>query len=103
MSSEPTPQQVLATPMQPNDAGAITVRAYLVELLYEVWRSREGFSGKRPFGNSGWEHDLYESLGRAGYIRYIEDEHGYCEDMDQATGDRLIALAIRALEVPDVE
>ena len=44
-------QRVLNLPMQDNDAGAATIRDYLVALVREVWRERDGFSGKRPFGN----------------------------------------------------
>jgi hypothetical protein len=41
-----------------NDAGADTVRDYLKALLLKLWEEEEGFSGKRPFGNSGWKHEL---------------------------------------------
>jgi hypothetical protein len=41
-----------------SDAGDnITVRDYLFKILMMVWD--EGFDGKRPFGNSGWDHELY--------------------------------------------
>lgn len=74
----PTPGQVLATPMGPNDAGAQTVRGYLVELLATVWREEEGFSGKRPFGNSGWQHELCDALAAVGYVGLVEHgHHGY--------------------------
>jgi hypothetical protein len=46
----------------------ITVRQYLRELLSELWEEEESFSGKRPFGNSGWQHDLYRPLHKAGFI-----------------------------------
>lgn len=39
--------------MPPNGAGAATVGEYLAKLLAELWLHDEGFSGKRPFGNSG--------------------------------------------------
>ena len=52
-----------------SDAGdAMTVRQYLHALLRAVWEDQEGFSGKRPFGNSGWEHDLYGPLAKAGFV-----------------------------------
>ena len=41
-----------------NDAGASTVRHYLWCLLHAVWTEEEGFNGKRPFGNSGWQHEV---------------------------------------------
>lgn len=43
--------------MGENDAGALTVRDYLKALLRRLWLEQEGFSGKRPFGNSGWEDE----------------------------------------------
>lgn len=98
---DPTGQQILATPMQPNDANAATIRGYLVLLLAAVWRENEGFSGKRPFGNSGWDMELYRALGEAGYIRWILDEDGEIEDFDDETGDRLIESAISALADPE--
>lgn len=45
-----------------NDAGAETVRDYLKALLAALWNEGEGFSGKRPLGNSGWEHELLVPL-----------------------------------------
>ena len=59
---ELTGKMVLSVPMLPNDAEAKTVREYLVALARTVWEEGEGFSGKRPFGNSGWEHEVYNSL-----------------------------------------
>lgn len=96
----PTPTQVLDTPMPDNDAEATTVRGYLVELLATLWHQEEGFSGKRPFGNSSWTHELYAALGDAGFIRYVRNEDGYCEDVDSDLGRKLIADAIQALGEP---
>ncbi len=87
---------VLAVEMSDNDAGAATIGDYLVALLGEVWASGEGFSGKRPFGNSGWEHDLYLPLVRAGLVRG-EIVDGYLEDYDRLAARALITRAIRAL------
>lgn len=88
---------ILDTPMEPNDSGATTIRGYLVALLAAVWDQSEGFSGKRPFGNSGWDWDLYGALVKAGHINGRFDEDGYIEDVDEQTGDRLIRAAIQAL------
>lgn len=60
---------VLNCRMQPNDADAPTVGVYLMRLAQEVWREGEGFSGKRPFGNSGWEYEVELALATAGLIR----------------------------------
>jgi hypothetical protein len=91
------PSVVLALPMQENDARASTVREYLIALVAELWREGECFSGKRPFGNSGWECDLYHPLLTAGLIDGELDENGYIEDVDDKAGAKLIAAAIKAL------
>jgi hypothetical protein len=87
---------VLNVPMDPttNDAQASSVRHYLGLLLLTVWRQKEGFSGKRPFGNSSWEYDLYRSLIEAGLLPGQLDENGLVEKMDHQIGHALIASAI---------
>jgi hypothetical protein len=58
----PMPQPIDVAGMQgalelrfDSDAGDnITIRDYLRILLETLWEEGEGFSGKRPFGNSGW-------------------------------------------------
>lgn len=62
-----TIQDVLNCPLEENDSGADTVKGYLQALLYALWAEGEGFSGKRPFGNSGWEYDLTEPLIEKGF------------------------------------
>jgi hypothetical protein len=99
-TTTPTGQQILDTPMEANDALAETVKGYLVALLASLWREGEGFSGKRPFGNSGWDGELYAALVKAGYITGSFDEDGYLESADDADGDRLISLAIKTLAGP---
>lgn len=51
-----------------SDVGSGTIREYLHALLLAVWEEGEGFSGKRPFGNSGWEFDLYVPLAKEGFL-----------------------------------
>lgn len=64
-----TGAQVAAIPLPPNseaasESGASTVGGYLIALLRQLWQEEEGFSGKRPFGNSGWTWDLYAVVGQ---------------------------------------
>jgi len=96
-----TPQQVLDLPLPDNDSGASTVRGYLIALLTELWQEGEGFSGKRPFGNSSWEYDLYAALGKAGAISGLTfDEDGYLNqfpDDSKREADALILAAISSL------
>lgn len=67
----------------------LTVRGYLRTLLQTLWDEQEGFSGKRPFGNSGWEYSLYAPLIKEGFIKGSIDEDGYVETI----GDRRAAHA----------
>lgn len=76
--------EILDLPMSENDAGAKTVRGYLKRLLMELWEQGEGFSGKRPFGNSDWEYDIYHALATAGKAPGTVDEDGFPEDTTEA-------------------
>lgn len=97
-TTTPDPQAVLSLPLDPdNDSGATTVRGYLIKLLETLWREQEGFSGKRPFGNSSWECDLLIPLVKAGLIEGSLDEDGYLETLDDGAGEAVILAAIKAL------
>lgn len=62
------------------DCDARSIRHYLFRLLETLWIEDEGFSGKRPFGNSGWQYDLHEPLVRIGAIKgEIDENDGYTE------------------------
>lgn len=87
---------VLAAKMRPNDANAATVKDYLKTLLTEMWVQEEGFSGKRPFGNSGWQWELYITLVQAGFVSgEISDEE--LIQFDEKAADDAILAAIKAL------
>lgn len=94
---------VLDLPMKPNDADAETVRQYLVTLLSTLWDEGEGFSGKRPLGDSGWEWDLLNPVQEAGLIHGVFDEEGYVltgrdrSAEQERLGRELIAQAILRL------
>lgn len=81
---------VLSYPMTDNDAEAETVGHYLYTLLWTLWQHGEGFSGKRPFGNSCWENELYLPLVAGGFVNGELDEHGYVEDVDYKAANKLI-------------
>jgi len=99
----PTPQQVLDLALPDNDANAATVRDYLVALTREVWSDGEGFSGKRPFGNSGWQGDFDKTFIEAGWVEGRLDADGWVEDVDSAQVDTLVRSAIDALAARPVE
>lgn len=67
-----------------------TTRQYLYALLSTLWDEQEGFSGKRPFGNSGWEYDLYKPLIKAGYLKGKLDSQGYIEKVNDKQGKALV-------------
>lgn len=92
-----TPQQLLDLPLPDNDSGASTVRGYLAALTERVWEENECFSGKRPFGNGGWQFDLYVPMIRAGLVGGTFYEDGDLEDVDEDAADKLILEAIRAM------
>lgn len=94
---QPTPEQVLACPMPPNDPEAETVGDYLITLLATVWAEKEGFSGKRPFGTSGWTLDIEGALVRAGLVKGAIDGFGLARAFDPAAVEALVGNAIRAL------
>ncbi len=67
-----------------------TLRGFFCALAMEVWRQGEGFSGKRPFGNSGWQYDVYAALIKAGHIKGTLDEEGYVDEVNEQEVDKLI-------------
>lgn len=89
-------QYVLALPMEDNDANAKTIGEYLVMLLAALWDRGESFSGKRPFGNSGWKYDLYIPLVRARLVKgsFIDD---YLDEFDILAAQKLISETIQFL------
>lgn len=89
---------ILEIPMDQNDIDARTVGEYLRCLLTTVWEEGEGFSGKRPFGNSDWKWDVYAALVKAGVVGGALDEDGYLDDdLDTDAADRVIYAAIHTM------
>ncbi|HEY8878251.1 MAG TPA: hypothetical protein VIN03_11845 [Roseateles sp.] len=76
------------------DSGAKSVREYLRELLSELWHEEECFSGKRPFGNSGWQWDVYRELVAANLVNGQLDRDGNLEDFDEEAGALLMQAVI---------
>lgn len=90
-------QEALDTKFMCHDLGEeIAVRDYLKRLLHTLFEQGEGFSGKRPFGNSGWENDLAVPMIVGGFIAGEIDD-GYGELADQDAFDALIHKLIDAL------
>ena len=84
-------------PMGENDAGAKTIGEYFKKLLLTLWKEGEGFSGKRPFGNSGWDYEIYAALIKAGVVPGNLDEDGYVENIDYDKADIAVMEAIESI------
>jgi len=90
-------EDISTIPLGPNDVGAGTIGEYLGYLLLKLWEEEEGFSGKRPFGNSGWQGVVYDALVRAKLVSGTFDEYGYAEEVDTQAADEMICGYIRTL------
>lgn len=86
---------VLSFPMKENSADAKTIGEYLYKLLYNVYNMGESFSGKRPFGNGGWEHELYEALVEGNFIPGSLDEDGYIVEFNEKAAHAIIFKCIK--------
>jgi hypothetical protein len=86
---------VLALRFESDDLNReLTIREWLAELLLTLWREEEGFSGKRPFGNSGWQRDVAAVLIKAGAITGKLDEYGQVAEADDEELKDVIENAI---------
>lgn len=74
----------------------VSLREYLHELLPTLWEEGEGFSGKRPFGNSGWEFDVYAFLVKAGAVEGELDEDDRYEKCDKLAANKMMPGLIAA-------
>lgn len=97
-------EEILNTPIGSDDfPDCLTVKDYFYSLLYKLWEEGEGFNGKRPFGNSGWEYDLYKPLLVCGAVSGRLDEDGCIEDVDTKAADALVFKLIdHVFGVPEV-
>lgn len=84
-------RDILALPMGENDADAATIGQYIMILGEMLFEERDDFSGKRPFGNSGWIYGVYEALVAGNALEGRLDEDGYLEDVDNDAADAIIA------------
>lgn len=58
-----TEQEILNLKFYCNDLNReVTIGEYFKELLQALWIEEESFSGKRPFGNSGWQSEVEQVL-----------------------------------------
>lgn len=64
-----TPLEALDKKFDAHDRNKkLTYRKYFNDLLTQLFSEGEGFSGKRPFGNSGWDYGLTLGLVQIGAV-----------------------------------
>lgn len=88
-------RKILNLPMEDNDADAATIGDYLAILLQTVLEEGESFSGKRPFGNSGWISELITPLVHNNLIDGSLDEDG---NIIEASDEEAIELLCRCID-----
>lgn len=86
---------ILKVSMQKNDAGVNTIGQYLGKLLQDLWDEGEGFSSKRPFGNSGWQYELYTALVASGHVVGFIGDDGYLDSVDVDDAHKVVKDAIK--------
>lgn len=78
-----------------------SIADYFKLQLSTLWEEGEGFSGKRPFGNSGWEGCLEYVLVKhgciAGKIDEEDDEYPEVYDVDRKEYETFVQQMIEAL------
>lgn len=68
----------------------MTIREYLRNILDTLWAEEESFNSKRPFGNSGWQWDVYQALIRGGFIDGKLDSDGYIAKFDEKKANQFV-------------
>jgi len=84
-------EKVLDLEVEPHGSPKTTIRKYLHKLLSMVWEHRECFDGKRPFGMSDWEYDLYMPLVKAGYVRGSKKKGDDVVNVDTREGKKFVS------------
>jgi hypothetical protein len=75
----------------------ITIRGFMQKLLLTLFEEMDGFSGKRPFGNSGWDGDLIVCLINNGWLEGKVDKEGYLDNYNYDQYSILISNLIKSL------
>ena len=75
----------------------ITIKDFFKKLLKTLFKEKEMFDSKRPFGNSDWDCDLIVCLIKNNIIYGKLDEDGYIEDYDEKRYDLMLHILIENL------
>lgn len=93
-----TPQEILDIKFKCQDfCHKVTLKQYLKRQLLALWTEVEQFSGKRPFGNSGWDWDIYAVLIRHDVIPGKLDSDGFIEEFDHKEATKIMIGLINSL------
>lgn len=84
-----TDDEILTLEMN-SDIGRVTIRFWLSQLLSTLWDESDCFSGKRPFGNSGWQWDAYKPLVESGAVNGTLDSDGCLDDVDRLAANAIM-------------
>lgn len=102
----PKPEEVdlgaLSVSFYCRDLGyTLTIKDYLKELLRTLWGEEESFSGKRPFGYSGWQYGVVIALLKTGYIKgditYDKDGSFSGASYDRKEAEKFVLNLIKSL------
>ncbi len=97
-----TPDQVelaKAVSFYSDDLGkTLTIGEFWKELMCELNREEEGFSGKRPFGNGHWKGAAQAALIQAGFLEGSLDSDGYVDEIDDEGSYALFDAIIRSFK-----
>lgn len=74
--------------------GKITLKKYFIAMIEVFWNDPEDFNGKRPFGYSCWQDDLYQALIKNKFVEGKIDEEGCIDELDFKEADKVIAEAL---------
>ncbi len=83
--------------VEPYDLKEMTVRSYMLELVAAVLIEEESFSGKRPFGESGWRVGIEEALIKGGFLKGKVNEPGYGCTFDPQDFKKLVRNLVKAM------
>lgn len=90
-------QKALAIRFDSDAGDGLTLRQYFQELLTTLWSEGEGFNGKRPFGNSGWQYRIRRVITLGLADRDPNDDDGD-EELDEVDDDFVEACIAAAFE-----
>lgn len=79
------------------DVEGTSLRVMLKDLLTMVLLQGEQFDGKRPWGDSGWEFDIYRAMVLNGFIKGTVDEYGDIYNYSVAECDELILRCVEEI------